>query len=158
MKIQGTLIVRTFRGMPTASLLIPVLSNSLCLNQSMAFHPILTLTNPQIARLCFRPIIPNTLSFSSTTATINSARRWSKEARTVCSIAGNHVVKSNTQYNEDEDAWTALSDNTTHVMKGSSEHSDNENSMFNYPRSQEVPWQKGISDTVLWIEKNRFSC
>ena len=112
--------------MPTASLLIPVLSNSLYLNQSMAFHPILTLTNPQIARLCFRPIIPNTLSFSSTTATINFARRWSKEARTVCSVAGNHVVKANTQYNEDKDAWTALADNTTRVVKGSSEHSDNE--------------------------------
>ena len=126
MKIQGTLIVRTFRGMPTASLLIPVLSNSLCLNQSMAFHPILTLTNPQIARLCFRPIIPNTLSFSSTTATINFARRWSKEARTVFSVAGNHVVEANTQYNEDKDAWTALADNTTRVVKGSSEHSDNE--------------------------------
>ena len=36
------------------------------------------------------------------------------------------MVKANTQYNEDKDAWTALADNTTRVVKGSSEHSDNE--------------------------------
>ena len=96
------------------------LSNSLRQNQSMTFHPTSAVVNPQTPRLCFYPIIPNTLKFSSATATTNSARKWRMEAQTVCSTNGNRVFEGNDGYNEDErswekEAWAVRSGNTTRV-------------------------------------------
>jgi len=107
MKVQGTLIMRTFRGMAASSLWIPALSNSLRQDQPMAFHP-------------------NTFKFSSATAITNSARRWPVEVR---------------------------SRNTTPVVKRNSEHSHGERSRENgnYPRPQEVPWQKMLANRVHFI-------
>lgn len=81
--------------------------------------------NPQITRLCFHPIIPTALTFSSVATTSNSARRWPKEVRTVYSTAGNVVLKGN---NEDE----SLRENAK------------------YPRPQEVSWQKELANKVYF--------
>lgn len=123
----------------------------------MTFHPTSAVVNPQIPRLCFYPIIPNTLKFSSATATTNSARRWRKEARTVCSANGNRVFEGNDGYNEDEsswakEAWAVRSGNTTRV-KDNREYGDDESSreIGEFLRPQEVPWQKELANTVHFI-------
>lgn len=152
MKVQGTSIIGTLRCMAASSLWIPAFSNSLWLGQPMTFHPTSTLLNLQTAPPCFRSIIPNTLEFSSAMATTNSVRRWSVEARTVCSAAGNHFVKAKESPGA-KDARTIHSGNTTSVVKGISERSHDERSRenANHPPPQVVPWKKELFNTVHFI-------
>lgn len=111
--------------MSAASQSNPALSESLGQTQPISFHSTSSLLNPQISRLWFRPITSNTfIPFAE--ATTNSARRLSKDARTVYPATGNGLIKGNNAYNKGE----SLRENGK------------------YPRPQVVPWQKELANKV----------